>query len=643
MAIEKVINIITNTADSIKNVDKLKESLKSTEKEQGNLNESAEEMSDAYGKASKESVKDLDKVGDSAKKQSRVVSGLKTAVSGVGTALKALGIGLIIGLVAKFTQVLSENQKVVDFLTNVSNTFGIILSKIVVTFQEAFTRVSDLTGGFDALVKVVSGSLRIAFNSLKLTVLALQIGFKELKLAYENVFGDDEGVVKATKDLIELRNKVTDTIKDTADAGKQVYNNIGEAVSEVVTGVTEIAKTGVKAITEIDVKSSYAQAKAITEAKKNFELLALQQQRLQLQYQFQAEALRQIRDDDKLSVNERLKANEKIAEVLRKQSEAESATISARIAGLQQEQNLLGVSQERTNEIYQLQTDLIDVAERLKGAESEQLTNKNALLKEQEDLLNTIYENESERELARLEFEAELQATEDAKITKLQERLELENTLLYEDLENKRLIYAEGTQARVDAEQDYLNRKQELDQQAITLENQKADYLKNKDEEELKRKEALEQTKLNLTKGTLNNISTALGQNSKEGKAFAAASALVNTYQGITAELATKTVTPFEFGLKLANIATTAAIGFKSVKDILKTNPKGVSSPSSGNVSGGASAPQAPSFNLVSGSGTNQIAESIAGDRQPLRAYVVSGDVTSQQSLDRTIEGNASI
>lgn len=643
MAIEKVINIITNTSESIKNVDKLKESLKSTEKEQDNLNESAEEMSDAYGKASKESVKDLDKVGDSAKKQSRVVSGLKTAVSGVGTALKALGIGLIIGLVAKFTQVLSENQKVVDFLTNVSNTFGIILSKIVVTFQEAFTRVSDLTGGFDALVKVVGGSLRIAFNGLKLTVLALQIGFKELKLAYENVFGDDEGVVKATKDLIELRNKVTDTIKDTADAGKQIYNNIGEAIDEVVTGVTEIAKTGVKAITEIDVKSSYAQAKAITEAKKNFELLALQQQRLQLQYQFQAEALRQIRDDDKLSVNERLKANEKIAEVLRKQSEAESATISARIAGLQQEQNLLGVSQERTNEIYQLQTDLIDVAERLKGAESEQLTNKNALLKEQEDLLNTIYENESERELARLQFEAELQATEDAKITKLQERLELENTLLYEDLENKRLIYAEGTQARVDAEQEYLNRKQELDQQAITLENQKADYLKKQDEEELKRKEALELTKLNLTKGTLGNISNALGQNSKEGKAFAAASALVNTYQGITAELATKTVTPFEFGLKLANIATTAAIGFKSVKDILKTNPKGVSSPSSSNVSGGATAPQAPSFNLVSGSGTNQIAESIAGDRQPRRAYVVSGDVTSQQSLDRTIEGNASI
>jgi len=60
------------------------------------------------------------------------------------------------------------------------------------------------------------------------------------------------------------------------------------------------------------------------------------------------------------------------------------------------------------------------------------------------------------------------------------------------------------------------------------------------------------------------NISKAVGENTKAGKAAAAASALINTYQGITAELATKTATPFGFALKLANIAATAAIGFKS-------------------------------------------------------------------------------
>ena len=41
---------------------------------------------------------------------------------------------------------------------------------------------------------------------------------------------------------------------------------------------------------------------------------------------------------------------------------------------------------------------------------------------------------------------------------------------------------------------------------------------------------------------------------SAAGKATAAAAALINTYQGITAELATKTVTPFEFGVKLQTL-----------------------------------------------------------------------------------------
>ena len=642
MAIEKIINIVTKTADSVKNVNKLKDSIKDTYDSQEDLNKSADEMADAYSDASKSSVKDIEKVGDSAKKQSKVVSGLKTAVRGVGTALKALGIGLVIALVAKFTQVLSENQKVVDFFNEVSNTMGIILNKIVGTFAEAFTKASELTGGFDALGKVIGGSLKIAFNGLKITLLTLQGAFASLKLAYENVFGDDKSIEKAKKDLEEIGTKINDTIKDTAKAGKQVIDNVGEAVGEVVTAVSETTKAGIKAIEEIDVKSANAQAKAITQARKNFELLALQQQRLQLQYQFTAETLRQVRDDDQKSISERIKANDELAVVLRKQAEAESATIKARIAGLQQEQKLLGFTQERQNEIYQLQTDLIDVAERLKGVESEQLTNKNALLREQIDLQQTIYDGENERNLARLEFEAELEENEIKKIEKLQERLELENEILLEDLESKREIYAEGTQARIDAEQEYLTRKQELDQQAILLENQKNEAIKANNEEELKRKQALEQSKFELTKGTLGNIQDALDENSEAGKAFAAAQALINTYQGITAELATKTATPFEFGLKLVNIATTTAIGLKSVKDILSTNPKGVTSASGGGASQTAQTPS-PSFNLVSGSGTNQIAESIAGERQPLRAYVVSGEMSTQQALDRSIESNASI
>jgi len=73
-----------------------------------------------------------------------------------------------------------------------------------------------------------------------------------------------------------------------------------------------------------------------------------------------------------------------------------------------------------------------------------------------------------------------------------------------------------------------------------------------------------------------------------ESKALAVAASLINTYQGITAELSTKAVTPYEIGLKVANVAFVAASGFAAVKNILKTD-KGSSSMDS-SAAGGATA-----------------------------------------------------
>jgi hypothetical protein len=67
---------------------------------------------------------------------------------------------------------------------------------------------------------------------------------------------------------------------------------------------------------------------------------------------------------------------------------------------------------------------------------------------------------------------------------------------------------------------------------------------------------------------------------------------------------------------------------------------------SSGGSGGGTSAPSmsAPSFNVVGANGTNQIAQSIGQQsNQPIKAYVVSRDITSQQSIDRNISASASL
>ena len=59
---------------------------------------------------------------------------------------------------------------------------------------------------------------------------------------------------------------------------------------------------------------------------------------------------------------------------------------------------------------------------------------------------------------------------------------------------------------------------------------------------------------------------------------------------------------------------------------------------------GGSEAPiaAAPSFNVVGTSGQNQIAQSL-GNQAPVKAYVVSNDVTTAQSLDRNIVKTATL
>jgi len=81
------------------------------------------------------------------------------------------------------------------------------------------------------------------------------------------------------------------------------------------------------------------------------------------------------------------------------------------------------------------------------------------------------------------------------------------------------------------------------------------------------------------------------------------------------------------------------AMGALQVAAISKTtfDSGGSGGGGGGNIGGGA--PTAPNFNIVGNSGINQLAE-LGG--QPIQAYVVSGEVTSAQALDRNRIQNAS-
>lgn len=75
-------------------------------------------------------------------------------------------------------------------------------------------------------------------------------------------------------------------------------------------------------------------------------------------------------------------------------------------------------------------------------------------------------------------------------------------------------------------------------------------------------------------------------------------------------------------------IASILAQAFGQVKGM-----SGISSAGGGTSAGISTVPQ-PNFNIVGNTGVNQIAQTIAG-QQPVKAYVVAKEVTTQQELDR--------
>ena len=93
-------------------------------------------------------------------------------------------------------------------------------------------------------------------------------------------------------------------------------------------------------------------------------------------------------------------------------------------------------------------------------------------------------------------------------------------------------------------------------------------------------------------------------------------------------------------GAIAAAIATTG--GLVAIKKIKSTQFQGTAIPSGSGGEGGGSVPtmSAPQFNVVGQSGINQLASL---NQQPIQAYVVSGQVTSQQALDRNRLENATL
>jgi hypothetical protein len=268
--------------------------------------------------------------------------------------------------------------------------------------------------------------------------------------------------------------------------------------------------------------------------------------------------------------------------------------------------------------------------------------------KEAEITYNRIQENKKLREQDAKEqefvFTGNVEAFEAAAID-----IDVIDNQFYEDMKARDALDIErinaDNQLKIDANADLQQALTDAALERIRIEEEAEAEKQRKFKENLK-------TSLDLSIQGLNLIASIAEMNAGEDKkrqrrAFnikKAANIASATMDGYNAVLSTFADT--KGGVVLKSIAATLAGGFAALQiaGIAKTKFDGGESSSGGfnssTPSGGGGGAITPNFNVVGNSGMNQLAQI---QQQPIQAYVVSGEVTSAQALDRNRIKNATL
>ena len=360
---------------------------------------------DKTAKSTKDLAKQTDKLDGATKKGAKGFKSMATAAKGFGLALKAAGIGLVIALFASLKEALERNQTAMNGINTVLTTVSTTFNQVVDVLVDVFDWVTKSSDRFNGLSKVIQGLMTLALTPLKLSFYSIKLGVQQASLAWEKSWlgGGDEGKIA------ELRSSIAETKQDILDvgeaaitAGKDIVNNVGDAVSEIV-AIGEVAVDG---ISKINIKANYEQAQATTAAKNSAKLAEAQIQGLIEKNDLLAEKQRQIRDDETKTFAERIAANKELADVLDKQEVEMLKLADTRIAAAKFE-----LDQNKDNidlQVAYIQTlnDRAGVEAQIAGFRSEQLTNEVALNKELLESQNEILAEGMtglERELEELE------------------------------------------------------------------------------------------------------------------------------------------------------------------------------------------------------------------------------------------------
>lgn len=252
---------------------------------------------------------------------------------------------------------------------------------------------SSLGGMATGFVGVAKASIAFIATPIGAFITALVVVFGAIKAAMDR---SSESTAKITKIFAVFSGITNVLLKAVSVLGDywinsyvKILDKVGDATEKVMRGIASALKflgfddaaKSVDGFTD-STKASIKASTDLANAEKQLEKEQRKARLTQLQYQKEAEQFRQIRDDENKTIAERIKANEDLGLVLKRQlkDELAIAQLALNIA------NARIKAEGSTSALLDAQADALtqiaDIQERVTGQESEQLVNRVSLQKQ---------------------------------------------------------------------------------------------------------------------------------------------------------------------------------------------------------------------------------------------------------------------
>lgn len=584
----------------------------------------------------------------------KAAAGTKGGLSDMLDGFKAIvmnPIGLtIIALVAAFkfvSDALGSSEEASNKLSQgFSYLQGFIVplqNAVISAFDFIVDAVSSPGEAFDNMITGIENAVNYWKDNIlapylsawKLLGLAIFKQITKIRIAWNNLTGDVEESKELQNKLKDIEEDITANQKIIKDAAETIKNDVVDAVESVVNGVAKYVEEADKLGKSLS---------ALTAREQNLLKIRRQQEVQNAKSLADIEKLKNIRDNEAESLQDRIKANEKIGEIEKNRVKSAMNLAQAELQIVRDRIRLQGkASTEELDQQKELAIAIQELRGESAGIENEQIVNKTALLTEEFDKQAALIDKESEL-LAIREKDAVILA--DAQVAAAQRKLDsltelgLEEKAIFLEQQNQlELAVATADQAKIDAAIETADKlKEEKDK------NNKQDI----DDAEKVAKKKLE-IKAALNDGIINfasSLTSALGEESKTAQAISKVVALtqigIDTAKAISSLVAASSANPanavtfggagaIQFATGLLAIGSNIAQAYSILKQPAPQIDGG----------GGGGAGPAPDTQQTAPDlgfdGRSQGAEQF-GANLPIRAYVTETDITTSQNTATNIQ-----